>query len=78
MVRGEVGKRNGVKALVLELVDRLESCVRQCTFVAKRDRRIPWNICGQHNRRRGWNDHTCMLLASSEVEVADQYIAKRA
>ena len=58
-----------------ELIESLESCVRQSTFVSDRYGRIPWNVYRQCYRRRVWNDQAWMLLASSKLEIADRLVA---
>ncbi len=58
-----------------ELIDILERCIRQATFVSDRIGRIRWDEYRRRYRRRGWNDTTWMLLGSSKLEIDERHIA---
>lgn len=57
-----------------ELIDSLERCVRQSTFVSDRLGSVKWNIYRNYYSQRTRNDGTRILLAASKLEVADKCV----
>ena len=58
-----------------ELIDSLERCVRQSTFVSDRMGRIGWNDYRRLLRTKRWDDSTWMLWSASELEIEDVHVA---
>ena len=58
-----------------ELIDSLERCVTQSTFVSDRLGRIRWNDYRRLFRTRRWDDSTWMLWSASELEIEDVHVA---
>ena len=57
------------------LVQSLETCVRQSTFVSDRVGRMGWNEVRQRYRRRQWNDHVWWLVDSASLEIGEEHVS---
>ena len=66
---------NGAGAFMQALIDILERCIRQATFVSDRLGPIRWDEYRQLYRRRRWNDATWMLLATSKLKIDERHVA---
>lgn len=58
-----------------ELIDSLDNCIRQSTFVSNRIGKIGWADYRRLFRERRWGDTTWMHWAASELEVNDALVA---
>ena len=59
-----------------ELIDSLERCVRQSTFVSDRMGKIGWNDYRRLVRTKRWDDSTWMLWGASRLEIKDVHVAE--
>ena len=57
------------------LVESLESCVRQSTFVSDRSGRMGWSAVRERYRNRQWNDHGWWIVNSARLEVPDEPVS---
>ena len=64
-----------VEVRMQELIDSLERCVRQSTFVSDRMGKIGWNDYRHLFRTKRWDDSTWMLWGASRLEIKDVHVA---
>ena len=57
------------------LVEGLEACVRQSTFVSDRVGRIGWQDVRTLYRRRRWNDPAWWHVESATLEIGDEHVS---
>ena len=60
------------------LVEGLEACVRQSTFVSDRVGRIRWQDVRRLYRARRWNDHSWWHVEAATLEIGDEHVANLA
>ena len=65
-----------VEVRMQELIDSLERCVRQSTFVSDRMGKIGWNDYRHLFRTKRWDDSTWMLWGASRLEIKDVHVAE--
>ena len=58
-----------------ELIDSLERCVGQSTFVSDRMGRIGWNDYRRLFRTKRWGDSTWLLWSASKLEIEHVHVA---
>ena len=64
-----------VEVRMQELIDSLERCVRQSTFVSDRMGKIGWNDYRRLFRTKRWDDPTWMHWSVSKLEIEDVHVA---
>ena len=64
-----------VEVRMQELIDSLERCVRQSTFVSDRMGKIGWNDYRRLLLTKRWDDFTWMLWSASKLEIEDVHVA---